>query len=54
MPRPDLTPLDWSDADQGALAEVSPQDIEEAKAAWKRDARPEARDLLDATEEEPE
>jgi hypothetical protein len=54
MPRPDLTPLPWDDEALDALSEVSAQDVEEAKAAWRRDAKSEARELLDAKEEEPE
>ncbi len=38
-----------SAAERRKAAEVSPEDIDRAKAAWKRDARPEARRLLDAT-----
>lgn len=37
--------------DRKKAAEVSPEDIDRAKAAWKRDARPQARRLLDATVE---
>ncbi len=54
MPKPDLKPLDWTDDDLDGLVEVSPMDAEEAHAAWRRDAPPEARDLLDATEQEGE
>lgn len=39
------------------LAEISPTDLQAARAAWKKDAPPELRNLLDATapeEEEPE
>ena len=42
-------PLEWSDDDLDALSEVSPQDIPEAQGAWRRDAPPKLRDLLDAT-----
>lgn len=43
--------LGWTEEDIDRLAEITPQDIEEAKAAWRRDAPPWARELLDATEE---
>ena len=53
MPRPDLTLLPWDDKTLDEMAlEPSEKDKQEGKAAWKRDARPEARPLLDATEEE--
>lgn len=38
-------------AERRRAAEVSPEDITRARAAWRRDARPAARPLLDATVE---
>lgn len=45
-------PLDLTDEDLAALSEVSPADIAEAQSAFRRHAPADARDLLDATEEE--
>ncbi len=45
-------PLDLSDEELDDLSEISPQDIAEAQAAWRRDAPPEFRDLLDAKPED--
>jgi hypothetical protein len=44
-------PLAWSDADLDALSQVSPQDIAEAQAAWRKDAPRGYADLLDAVVE---
>jgi hypothetical protein len=41
---PGETPL----AELLELAKITPADIEHAKATWRRDARPEAKELLDA------
>jgi hypothetical protein len=41
---PGETPL----AELEALARITPADIEHAKAAWRKDARPVAKNLLDA------
>jgi HK97 family phage portal protein len=50
MPRPTGKPIDWTDDDLDALAEISEDDIAEAQDAWKRHAPRAYRDLLDATE----
>jgi HK97 family phage portal protein len=47
-PRPTGKPLEWTDDDLDALADVTEEDIEAAQAAWKRNAPPAYRDLLDA------
>lgn len=43
-----LPPL--SDADLDAMAQVTPQDIEAAKARWRADVKPKFKNLLDAEE----
>jgi hypothetical protein len=40
-----------TEAEIAAAAEITPEDIARAQQAWRRDARPEFRDLLDATTE---
>jgi len=40
--------IQWSDADLEQLAKVTPQDIEEASALWKRAAQRPLRGLFDA------
>jgi hypothetical protein len=40
--------LDWTDAELDDLADVGPADIADAAAAWKRDAPPALRGLIDA------
>jgi hypothetical protein len=37
-----------TEAELDAAAEITPDDIARAQAAWRRDASPEFRDLLDA------
>lgn len=37
-----------TEAELDQLAEITPEDIEDAKASWRRNAPPEFRDLLDA------
>lgn len=37
-----------SEAELDKLAEITPEDIERAKAAWEKNASPEFRDLLNA------
>lgn len=58
-PRPDrIVPLgdvpEESDEELARLAEITPEDIEDAKMAWRRDASPRYRNLLDAEVDEPE
>lgn len=45
---PQRTPIEWTDADLDALSTITPQDTEEARAWWKRNADPQYRELLDA------
>lgn len=60
MPRPDpppaaLTPPVFdaaTEAELDAAAEITPDDLARAAAAWRRDASPAFRDLLDATPED--
>jgi hypothetical protein len=40
--------LDWTDAELDDLADVGPADVADAVAAWKRDAPPVLRGLIDA------
>jgi hypothetical protein len=61
----DLTPADepapapvargeateWTDADLDRMAEVTPEDIRDARTAFHRDAPAESRGLIDAEEE---
>lgn len=46
-PRRDLA--EFSDAELDAMAVITPEDIERAKAAFRRDARAPFKRLLDAT-----
>lgn len=41
-------PLPLTDAELDALAEITDDDIERARALWRRTVPPEFRDLLDA------
>ena len=41
-----------TDAELDELANISSADIERAKSAWKKDADPQYRDLLDAEPDE--
>jgi hypothetical protein len=41
-----------TEAELAAAAEITPEDITRAQQAWRRDASPEFRDLLDAPEAE--
>jgi hypothetical protein len=41
-------PLAWTEAAVDALSQVSPQDVAEAQAAWRRDAPRGLSGLLDA------
>lgn len=48
-------PLDLTDEQLDELAQITPTDIEKAKALWRAHAPEEFQDLLDAeTQEEPE
>jgi hypothetical protein len=47
-PRREFTPASKEELDQLAAIQV-PADVERAKRAWKQDASPKARELLDAT-----
>jgi hypothetical protein len=40
-----------TEAELAAAAEITPEDIARAQQAWRRDARPAFRDLLDAPTE---
>lgn len=40
-----------SDAELDALSQITPSDIERAKAAWEQDAPAPFRNLLDATDD---
>jgi acyl-CoA reductase-like NAD-dependent aldehyde dehydrogenase len=40
-----------TEAEIAAAAEITPEDIARARQAWRRDAAPDFRDLLDAAEE---
>lgn len=42
-------PLQLTDADLDRLAEVTPADIEQSKAAWRRNVPDKYKNLLDAT-----
>lgn len=42
-----------SDAELTALSEITPSDIERARAAWEHDAPAPFKKLLDATNDEP-
>jgi hypothetical protein len=59
MPKPPaapLTPPTFDDAPEAELdraAAITPDDVARAAAAWRRDASPAFRDLLDATPVEP-
>jgi hypothetical protein len=44
----DHEPGDTPLAELLELAKITPEDIEHAKAAWRRDARPAAKKLLEA------
>lgn len=45
----DLGPaLDWTDEELDDLAGIGPADVADAVAAWKRDAPPALRGLIDA------
>lgn len=46
-------PLNWSDEDLDALAQVTPQDIQQAQERWRTRAPKRFKKLLDATTEEP-
>lgn len=54
-PRPVLlTPPTFdaaTEAEIAAAAEITPEDLTRAQQAWRRDASPQFRDLLDATVE---
>lgn len=39
---------DHTDEELDALAEITPEDIEDAQRAWRKDASPQFKDLLDA------
>jgi hypothetical protein len=52
--KPDLTPLKRGDADIERLAEVTLEDIEAARVAWRKYAPPQYRNLLDAKEDDDE
>ena len=41
--------LDWTDDELDDLAKIGPADVADAVAAWKRDAPPALRGLIDAT-----
>lgn len=41
-------PADLTDAELDELAEITPEDVADAQRAWRADARPKVRDLLDA------
>lgn len=43
-----------TDADLEAMAEVSPEDIDETNAFWKRNAREDFKDILDSEPDEGE
>jgi hypothetical protein len=43
-----------SDAELDALSDITPADIERAKAAWEKDAPAPFKHLLDATDASPE
>lgn len=45
--------LDWSEDDLDRFSEITQDDIEAARIAWRRDAPPAYRELFDA-EPEPE
>lgn len=47
-PDPNRKAIHWTDEDLDQLAEIGPEDIEEAKAWWRRNADPRFRELLDA------
>lgn len=44
--------LDLSDGELEEVADIRPQDVEAAKQAWRRDAPPQWKDLLDAEPDE--
>lgn len=44
---PQRRAIRWSDADIDKLSEITPQDIEESRAWWRRNADPQYRELLD-------
>ena len=48
MARPRGKAIRWTEADLDRLAQVSPEDVEEAKVAYRKDAPTRYRDLLDA------
>jgi len=54
--RPDgLTPPTFDDETEAAIAaaaEITPEDLARAQQAWRHDARPAVRDLLDAAAEQ--
>lgn len=45
---PQRTPPTSTDAELDELAAITPEDIARAQQAWRKDASPEYRDLLDA------
>lgn len=52
QPKPKVpmgAPLEWSDEDLDALAEVTPRDIQAAQERWRTRAPKRYRNLLDAT-----
>lgn len=46
--------IDISDEELDALAEISPSDVEDARRAWRNDASPAFKDLLDAAPDQPD
>lgn len=45
--------IQWTEAEVDELTKVTPQDIEEASALWRRGALPKYRGLFDAKPAEP-
>lgn len=46
-------PIQWTEAEVDELTKVTPQDIEEARALWRRGALPKYRGMFDAQSAEP-